>query len=595
MKALPIPAALPSLVQPPTLTFPPAGAPTPGPLQALPCPNCAGAGPKALVLRVDVQLPGNPGRTLHVLRCPDCTARFYDNQAMPDYAEPTLNDRGRVPFYVQQGAGLSLITRPLAQLQRPPGAAYMEVGCGYGFGLDYALNTRGWRGIGIDPAPLAALGRDALGLPIELRYLRDDDEAHGTIDIALGSEVIEHVPSPIVFVRTLRAMLKPGGVMVLTTPNGDDIGPTTPPGIIIPLLSPTLHLVIQTRESLRALLLQAGFARVVVEVDSHSLVAFASDAPLDLEHRPAALRQALRTHLERRASQVDPASDLFLGLAGRAFCESVNDGDLGAADRAWALLRPACQARFGLDLESLPALPPGLATCELEDMARLVPLNLAGLLYGRAIRLLHGGTPRPALTTSFMLAARAAAALRRALQELAMEDGQTEEIGWTAEAEALLCRADAGDDDVAARWMTLPPAPNGGEARRRAIALRAFAHLVNAGRYPAAAAFAGSVGLDRLLAPKPGQALSAEERDALFCMGVMDVQPQGQPRRALGRFALVRTATAAGSDLWFAALRGELQGLDMLNEPAQARQLAGDLVRLRPNVTFPPDILARLG
>ena len=121
----------------------------------------------------------------------------------PDYAEPKLNDRGRVPFYVQQGAGVSLITRPLAQLRRGAGAAYMEVGCGYGFGLDFALRTKGWSGIGIDPAPLAALGRDALGLPIDLRYLRDDDEARGTMDVVTGSEVIEHVTSPRAFVRTL--------------------------------------------------------------------------------------------------------------------------------------------------------------------------------------------------------------------------------------------------------------------------------------------------------------------------------------------------------------------------------------------------------
>ncbi len=73
---------------------------------------------------------------------PACTANFYDSQVPPDYAEPALNNRGRVPFYVQQGAGVSLITRPLAQLRRGAGSSYMEVGCGYGFGLDFALNTQ---------------------------------------------------------------------------------------------------------------------------------------------------------------------------------------------------------------------------------------------------------------------------------------------------------------------------------------------------------------------------------------------------------------------------------------------------------------------
>ena len=203
----------------------------------------------------------------------------------------------------------------------------MEVGCGYGFGLDYALRTRAWRAVGIDPAPLATLGRDALQLPIESRYLREDDEARGTMNVVAGAEVIEHLPSPLAFVRTLRAMLRPGGVLVLTTPNGDDVRPETPSGVLIPLLSPGLHLTIQSATSLEFVLREAGFAEVQVEVDSHTLVAFASDAPLALTTDPGLLRRDLRQHLQQRAASTDPAGDPFLGFAGRAFQESANDGD----------------------------------------------------------------------------------------------------------------------------------------------------------------------------------------------------------------------------------------------------------------------------
>ena len=57
-----------------------------------------GAFLKSLILTVDVQLPDNPGRTLRVAGCPECGARFYDSQVPPDYAEPGLNNRGRVPY-----------------------------------------------------------------------------------------------------------------------------------------------------------------------------------------------------------------------------------------------------------------------------------------------------------------------------------------------------------------------------------------------------------------------------------------------------------------------------------------------------------------
>lgn len=581
---------LPSVVQPPTIAFNPPGAPTPDDLRDMACPNCGSANAKTLVLTVDVQLPDNPAKRLRVLRCPACTANFYDSQIPPDYAEPALNNRGRVPFYVQQGAGVSLITRPLAQLRRPPGTAYMEVGCGYGFGLDFALNTRGWQGIGIDPAPLADLGRQALDLPIELRYLRDDDEARGTMDVVMGSEVIEHVPSPSAFVRTLKAMLKPGGVVILTTPNGDDIDPETPPGIIIPLLSPSLHLVIQNQHSLRTLLQQAGFGHVEVEIDSHSLVAFASDQPLDLEHDAATLRRALRDHLERRAASVDTSSDLFIAFAGRAFYESVNDGDMAAADRAWALLIPGCRTRYGISLDAITALPPAVATCGLEEMATLVPLNLGGMLYARAIRRLAAGTPRAALEAQFILSAEAAGAMRRALGELAMEDGQTEDIGWTSRAEAVLCAADAGSADLAARLEALPPAPNGGETRKRSIALRAMTNLVNGGSYDQARALVKDLALDTEAFTQPTAPLNELERDALFCLAILDVQtqpdgkPVGNPAIARGRLKRVRAASEPGAGLWWAALRGEAQALGLLDDTDALAALAENIANNHPEV-----------
>ena len=593
---MPSPAARqPATVQPPTITWAPDGTETPAALREMSCPNCGAATAKSLVLTVDVQLPDNPSKRLRLLRCPACTCHFYDSQVPPDYAEPTLNNRGRVPFYVQQGAGISLITRPLAQAAAvPPGSAYMEVGCGYGFGLDFAINTRGWHGVGIDPAPLAAIGRDALGLPVELRYLRDDDEARGAMDVVMGSEVVEHVPSPAAFVRTLRAMLKPGGLLMLTTPNGADIRRDTPPGIIIPLLSPSLHLVIQGAESLTALLRQGGFGHIEVVVDSHSLIAFASDAPLQLERDPARLRLALREHLEGRAAKLDPTGDLFLGLAGRAFQEAVNDGDTAAADRAWALLTSGCHARFGWNLDALTSLPAEVATCSLERMAQLAPLNLGGLLYSRAIRRLAAGAPRASLEGQFALASAAAAAMRRALGELAMEDGQTEDIDWTARAEALLCGAAAGSPGIIARLAALPLAPTGGAARRRGMVQRALTTLVNAGHLDLARDLLGAAGTGIAPDVQPGAPLADADRDLLFCLAVLDVQSGpgygsggaalGGPALARTRFAAVRGSAAPGAGLWWAALNGELQALGLLGDAAAATALTLQIVQAHPEL-----------
>ncbi len=554
----------------------------------MPCPNCGSGEFKTLVLTFDGPHGTLAIQPLNVLRCPTCACHFYDNQSPPDYTDPEMNDYGRVPFYVQQGAGIGLITRPLAQAAAPPGSNYMEVGCGYGFGLDFAIHGREWNSVGIDPAPLAAVGRKALGVAIELRYLRDDDEARGTMDVVMASETIEHVPSPAAFVRTLRAMLRPGGLLVLTTPHGDDIVPATSPGIIVSLLSPMLHLVIQNPASLTALLRQAGFAHVDVQADGHSLVAFASDSPLELEQDQIALRRSYRAYLARRAQAFDASSDLFLGYAGRLHMESVNDNDMDAATHAWALLVPACRGRFGFDLDQPDELP-SLAACDLEEMVRLAPLNLGSLLYARGIQRLKEGIARPALEKQFALAAQAAAALRRTLNAWGMEDGQTEDIGWTASAEALLCAAAGGAPDIAARLAALPPAPASGAARRRATVDRAVNNLVNAGHYALAREVAKSAGLG---IPAGDAPLDDDERDLVFSLAVLEVQTGpdghalGDPAVARRGFMRVRTSAAPGSDLWRAAVRGEMLAIDLAPAVDHVESLASAALAVQPD----PDV-----
>ena len=571
-------------IEPPTITWPDTGTCAPAGLAALACPNCGSGALKTYTLTIELHAPDDTFKRLHVVGCPDCGCSFYDQQSPPDYAAPAMVNRGRVPFYVQQGAGVSLITRPLAQVQAPPGSAYLEVGCGYGFGLDYAIRTKGWQGRGIDPAALSALGRDALQLPIDLRYLRDDDEARGSMAVVMGSEVIEHVTSPAAFIRTLRAMLRPGGVLILTTPNGDDISPASPPGVIVPLLSPSLHLVIQTSRSLHRLLREAGFTAVEIEVDSHSLVAFASDAPLALAQDPLALRTALRLHLLSRAQALDPSTDLFLGFAGRALQEAVNDQDMKSADAAWEMLVPACQARFNLDLDRLTALPAQLATCDLEEMAGLVPLNLGGILYARAIRRLSDGFARPTLEPLFTLAASAARAMRRALGLLAMEDGQTEEIEWTARAEAALCAAAANASGAIECLASLPAPPSGGPARQLLLQQRALSEWVNAGHDSQALEFLRLTKLDdaEFANASSDRGLDDAARDCLFALAMLELrQPQGMAQRVQARLARVRAASVPGSGLWFAALDGELRamsGSGPLTDPIEQRQALQNLL-----------------
>lgn len=542
------------------------------------CPNCGSTAAKPLLLQVDfATLPGQR-RLATVLTCPDCTCPFYSAQIPPDYAAEGMLERGRIPFYIQQGAGISLITRPLAQVTAPPGSTYLEVGCGFGFGLDYARYAKGWNGRGIDPGGIAGLGEQMMGVTIERRYLGDDEpELAGACDVVMASETIEHVTSPATFVRVLRNVLRPDGVLILTTPDAAGLDRSTPTSLLIGLLSPGLHLIFQTRQSMERLLREAGFAHVVVDKDGHSLVAFASDAPIVLQQDHAAIRTEYRNYLERRALDFQPRDEMYLGFAARAMMEASNDGEFDQAARARACVDRACLERYGARLRALGERVETRPAMSVERMVEVAPLSLAGLLYADAMLRLGTGESRAGLRDQFLHAARAADQLSEALTELAMADGMSGEISWIGRAEAVLCAAAAGAPDTPAQLAALPPAPDAatGPARWRQIAERTLVTLVNAGHYDLAREISRAHRFDAEPWADPdleGIARTDSQRDALFCLAVLDGQSEIPDiiARARERFRRVRLLleqagmAATGSGLYRAAERGETAARERL-------------------------------
>jgi SAM-dependent methyltransferase len=538
---------------------------------AIRCPNCASDAPKSPLLAIEFTTSPGSRKKTNVVRCPDCSCPFYADQIPPDYAEEAMLGLGRVPFYLQQGAGLSLITRPLARVRAPAGSVYAEIGCGFGFGLDYANHAKKWIGRGIDPGGISALGQEMLGVSIESRYLGDSEPAlSGTCDVIMASETIEHVLSPSGFVAVLRSMLRPGGMLILTTPDAADLRPETPPGVLIGLLSPGLHLIFQTRESLHRILAEAGFHDIVIEKDGHSLVAFASDQPVELECDSAALKAEYRSYLQRRSADFSYEDDLFLAFAGRAFQEATNDSAFDQAHRVRSEIERACVARFGQPLDELAEQTAAHNGLALEDLAKRMPLNLGGLRYADTILRLASGTERSELGSCFLQAAAAADLVRIALADLAMADGMSEEISWTARAEAVLCAAAAGAEDVVGQLLALSPAPDAeqGQTRRDVTAERALVALVNAGHYALAKNLSRASRFESRAWADPDQAVprSDSQRDALFGLAMVDLQSDELAviERSRGRFNRVKQMLETqeghgGPDgLFDAADRGEV-------------------------------------
>ncbi len=93
---------------------------------------------------------------------------------------------------------------------------------------------------------------------------RDVADVAAEFDVIYCSEVIEHLPQPIPFLRALRSILAPGGVVFLTTP---DMGHRSLPRgardlIATEEIRPPEHLLYLGRPALSAMLEESGFGDV---------------------------------------------------------------------------------------------------------------------------------------------------------------------------------------------------------------------------------------------------------------------------------------------------------------------------------------------
>ena len=100
----------------------------------------------------------------------------------------------------------------------PPGKL-LEVGSGSGRFLD-RMRRAGWQVQGTDfDLAVAHRVRDKYGLQIDVGDLAGLRYPAGAYDVVAMSQVIEHVHDPLALLRECRRVLRPGGRMVLSTPN----------------------------------------------------------------------------------------------------------------------------------------------------------------------------------------------------------------------------------------------------------------------------------------------------------------------------------------------------------------------------------------
>lgn len=211
----------------------------------------------------------------------------YENYHTPDAARAGWLRRIRARFmdaYVRHALGYvgerslpkRLVLSALAALY-PGGAAelarsavfldgpaasrhFLEIGCGRGELLGY-LQGLGWTVEGVDLDPAGIEIARSRGVVARVGTAISHPGPNGSFDAISLVHVVEHLHDPIAVLRRCFDLLKPGGGLVVLTPNAASLGHVLF-GKDWVHLDPPRHVILYRREALEDLAVKSGFSIV---------------------------------------------------------------------------------------------------------------------------------------------------------------------------------------------------------------------------------------------------------------------------------------------------------------------------------------------
>jgi SAM-dependent methyltransferase len=182
------------------------------------------------------------------VRCSSCG--HLQLEAMPEVAS-LIEDAESDTYEAEEEGQRATARAELARLERhaPGRGRLLDYGCWVGFLVSEAAR-RGWQVTGVEPSRWAADRARSRGVEVI-------DEPEGPFAAITLGDVIEHLPDPGATLDSLAALLEPGGVVWIATPDAGSrlaraLGPRW--WSVIPT-----HLHLFTRHSLTRLLDRHGF------------------------------------------------------------------------------------------------------------------------------------------------------------------------------------------------------------------------------------------------------------------------------------------------------------------------------------------------
>lgn len=186
------------------------------------------------------------------------SAEYFWNEYLPLSGAPG----GVVDYEVVDARNAEMLA--LIRRLAPAAKRLLEVGSGAGLFLK-AAERAGWDVAGLELSHEgAAFARDRLALDVRTEAAEAMSFEPGSFDVAVMFDVIEHLFDPRAVLEATRRALKPGGLVLVGTPNFDALSRHVL-GVDWAVISPLEHVYYFTEDTLRRMLDACGFGSVHFE------------------------------------------------------------------------------------------------------------------------------------------------------------------------------------------------------------------------------------------------------------------------------------------------------------------------------------------
>lgn len=170
-----------------------------------------------------------------LVRCHGCNLAFIANPpdaagiaalytAMADYHDELLDPASRA-FARMRGIARQHVTMLRRSTGSQQNLKVLDIGCSTGLFLDEA-RMAGFDVHGAEISPeSSAFAREQFGLPVHTGDWREAGNADASFDIVTLFDVIEHLADPQAELDAVLRLLKPGGLLLQSTPDIDGLFP----------------------------------------------------------------------------------------------------------------------------------------------------------------------------------------------------------------------------------------------------------------------------------------------------------------------------------------------------------------------------------